>query len=85
MSLNIWQGQKVRLRAIEPEDWEYFNTENLDTEIARLCYAIPFPTSRERDRRWAAEHAAAEAKNDAFDFAIENLENQPAYLLPGPR
>jgi RimJ/RimL family protein N-acetyltransferase len=74
MSTNIWQGKKVRLRAIEPEDWPIFSAWNLDTETARLCYSIPFPSSQERDRRWAADQAAKEAQNDAFDFAIENLQ-----------
>jgi RimJ/RimL family protein N-acetyltransferase len=72
MNFNIWQGEKVRLRAIEPEDWQIFNAWNLDSENARLCYAIPFPASKERDRRWAADQAAQEPKEDAFNLAIEN-------------
>jgi len=24
MNTNLWQGQKVRLRAVEPGDWEVF-------------------------------------------------------------
>lgn len=76
MSLNIFQGEKIRLRSIEPEDWQFFNHWNLDSETARLCYSIPFPSSQERDRRWAADMAVKEAKNDAYDFALENKQSE---------
>ena len=76
MNVNIWQGNKIRLRAVEPEDWQFFNTWNLDSETARLCYSVQLPTSQERDRRWAADMAAKEAQNDTFFFAIQNLENE---------
>jgi RimJ/RimL family protein N-acetyltransferase len=69
---SVWQGKKVRLRAIEPEDWTVFNAWNLDSETARLCYAVPFPSSKERDRKWAAEQAVQEGKNDAINLGIEN-------------
>jgi hypothetical protein len=49
---NIWQGQRVRLRAVEPQDWEVFNQWDLDSDMARDCYWVPFPKSQE-----AAQHA----------------------------
>jgi len=72
MNPNIWQGKIVRLRAIEPEDWEFFHTWNLDSETARRCYFVPFPSGKERDRRWAADLAVKESENDEFNLAIEN-------------
>jgi hypothetical protein len=35
MTENFWQGSKVRLRAIEPTDAEFFIRWNLDSERAR--------------------------------------------------
>jgi RimJ/RimL family protein N-acetyltransferase len=73
---NIWQGQRVRLRAIEPEDWEAFSAFDLDSLVARDCYAIPFPKSHEASRKWTVDEARAETKQDVFRFAIENLAGE---------
>lgn len=76
MNINLWQGQKVRLRAVEPGDWEVFYRWNDDTEVARLCYNIPFPQSSEAVKKWAAETAAAEPTNDVFRWVIENQSGE---------
>ena len=73
---NIWQGERVRLRAIEPEDWEVFNQWDLDSDTARECYWVPFPKSQEAARKWAADQAMAGPKDDTFFFVIENLEGE---------
>lgn len=73
---NIWQGERVRLRAIELEDWEIFNQWDLDSETARDCYHIPFPKSQEAARKWAHELSLAEPQNDVFRFVIENLAGE---------
>jgi RimJ/RimL family protein N-acetyltransferase len=72
----IWQGEKVRLRAVEPEDWETLFAWNEDTESARLSYFIPFTPSKEQMRKRAAEMAAAQPKDDAYRWMIENLEGE---------
>jgi len=75
MSHNLWQGEKVRLRAVEPGDWQAFHAfDESDTEMARLGWRAPFPRSAERARRWAEEAAAAEPKHDNYRLAIENRE-----------
>ncbi|RPI29658.1 MAG: N-acetyltransferase [Chloroflexota bacterium] len=77
MTLSIWQGNKVRLRAFEAADWETFFQIDQDTEIARLCYFIPFPRSPEASQKWAAEAAMAKPVGDEFCFVIETLEGEP--------
>jgi RimJ/RimL family protein N-acetyltransferase len=70
MTYNMWQGERVRLRAIEPGDWEAFHANDADSEAARLGYWIPLPRSAAASQEWAA----AEAKpggDDAMRFAIE--------------
>lgn len=76
MEQNIWQGSRVRLRAVEPGDWTEFYDWNLDSEQARRSYAIPFPRSQAAQERWTAEEALRRPEGDAFRFVIESLDGQ---------
>jgi RimJ/RimL family protein N-acetyltransferase len=70
---SIWQGKLVRLRAIEPEDWEALYHSSLDTEQDRLSFSTIFPPSKEYFRkRTATESAAYSTENDKFRWIIEN-------------
>lgn len=69
---NIWQGERVRLRAVEPEDWKIFNQWDLDSDMARECYWVPFPKSQEAARKWALDLSLEAPKGDNFRFVIEN-------------
>ena len=73
---NIWQGDRVRLRAIEPEDWKIFNEWDLDSDTARECYWVPFPKTQEAARKWALDLSQQAPKEDAFFFVIENLAGE---------
>ena len=67
---NVWQGQLVRLRGVEPTDAEIFSRFNLDSERARLLdYAWP-PISAEAVREWAREQSLKRLDNDAFFWVI---------------
>lgn len=78
MSRNtLWVGAKVRLRAVVPEDWQFFQAWDEDTEVARLCYEIPFPRGPENTRRFAETQAGAEPHEDAFRWIIENRAGMP--------
>ena len=69
---SIWQGERVRLRAIEPSDWEAYFAWNQDDEQARGVSNIPFPQSAEAVRHWAQQEAVRKPEGDAFRFVIEN-------------
>jgi RimJ/RimL family protein N-acetyltransferase len=73
---NFWQGECVRLRAVEPEDWKIFNQWDLDSDTARDCYWVPFPKSQEAARKWALDLSLEAPKGDAFNFVIENLDGE---------
>ncbi len=73
---NVFAGQLVRLRGIEPEDWETFHTWDADSEAARTGYWIPFPGSKERQRQWAAKLATQDGTDDLFFFVIETLAGE---------
>jgi RimJ/RimL family protein N-acetyltransferase len=72
VTLNVWQGDKVRLRAMEPEDWKVFHASDLDSEVARLCYEVPFPRSEEGSRLWADATARAVPHDDIVRLVVEN-------------
>jgi RimJ/RimL family protein N-acetyltransferase len=69
---SIWQGERVRLRAIEPDDWAVYFAWNQDDEQARSVSNIPFPQSAEAVRQWAQQEATRKPEEDAFRFVIEN-------------
>lgn len=69
---SIWQGERVRLRAIEPGDWETFFAWNRDDEQTRNLYFIPLPQSQEAVRRWAEQEAVRRPEGDNFRFVIEH-------------
>jgi RimJ/RimL family protein N-acetyltransferase len=71
-SASIWQGERVRLRAIEPSDWDAYFRWNQDDEQARGVSSIPFPQSAEAVRQWAQQEATRKPEEDAFRFVIEN-------------
>jgi RimJ/RimL family protein N-acetyltransferase len=75
MPINIWQGRRVRLRAIEPRDWEAFHANDADTESARTGYWIPYPRSEAASRAWA-EREARDVEGDNARFAIETLAGE---------
>lgn len=72
---NFWQGDRVRLRAMEPEDWQAF-VQAQDSEIDRACYHIPFPKSQESARKWAHNSSLAEPQGDILRLVIENLNGE---------
>ena len=67
---SIWEGERVRLREIEPEDWTVYAAWNRDDEQARNLEAIPFPQSDARVRAWAEKEAQREQKDDRKRLVI---------------
>ena len=76
MSLYYFEGQLVRLRAIEPSDWEQFHDWDHDSDAQRRSWLIPFPRSTEGTRRWTEQMAGAAPINDVFRWVIEDLQGE---------
>jgi RimJ/RimL family protein N-acetyltransferase len=76
VSTYFWQGNRVRLRAIEPGDWEQFYEWNFDSDTARQTYYLPFPKSAEGTRRWTEREATREPEYDAYRLVIETLAGE---------
>ena len=64
---NIFRGKHIRLRAIEPGDWETHFEWDKDTDGARMLFEIPFPFSTTASRAWAETQSKAEPDNDVFN------------------
>ncbi|MDA3645722.1 GNAT family N-acetyltransferase [Saccharopolyspora indica] len=69
---SIWIGDRVRLRGIEPEDWQAFQRIDGDTSDMRAVDMIHPPRSAEGYRRWAAEQAVKEPEGDEFQLAVHS-------------
>ena len=76
MRSNYWQGRLVRLRAVEPEDWEAHHAWDQDSQTQRLLARAHFPRSREGTRRWAEQQATREPDGDNYHFEIESLAGE---------
>jgi len=70
-SLNIWEGPNIRLRALEPEDLERYQSFDEDSEMARSGWWIPFPRSSYAGKQWIEKAALEDGQDDAFRFTIE--------------
>ncbi|HEX2905466.1 MAG TPA: GNAT family protein [Phototrophicaceae bacterium] len=73
---NIFQGRRVRLRAVETADWEIWYNAEPNTDDGRLAYEIPFPASAEQVRANVENLAKSGAPGDEFRFMIERLDGE---------
>lgn len=72
--MSLWQGHRLRLRAVEVDDWKTFYEWDKDSEGGRLMDYVWFPSSQESVRRWTEEEATSEARGDRFRFQMEALD-----------
>ena len=73
-STNIFEGSRVRLRGVEPGDWETFQEWDHDSENSRRSSFIAFPRSVASMQQWVDEQAKKDAENDSYRFQIETLD-----------
>lgn len=76
MDQSFWEGEKINLRAMEPEDWLACFESNRYTEDARKYDRIYFPASKERMKRWCVEQSGMAQLNDEFRWAIEDKQGK---------
>ena len=71
-----WQGNLVRLRAIEPDDAEFYFRLNKQLFVDRNQDQVYPPSSLHRQRSWIEETSKEGFKEDGgFRFQIEALES----------
>jgi RimJ/RimL family protein N-acetyltransferase len=74
---NYWEGERVRLRAIEPNDAAFFFELKRDSERNRLLDFLSPPDSRAALEHWALERSRRAFEGDAFQWLIETLAGEP--------
>ncbi|MEU5717597.1 GNAT family protein [Streptomyces sp. NPDC020403] len=73
---DLWTGGKVRLRGVEPEDWEGFRGLARHTLDVRNSDLVDPPRSAEGFRAWTAERAVRPPGGEAFRLVIEAVADQ---------
>lgn len=72
---NLFVGARVRLRAVETGDWEFFyRLDSTTTDFGRLTDEVWFPSSPEAAKTWTDSQAKATSERDEFRFQIETVE-----------
>src|SRR5690606_37954458 len=79
MSKNFWQTERIRLRAVEPDDWEVHYHWDMESEMQRNLSELHFPSSKARTQKWAEETAKKTA--DGHDFHMEIELNQTQKVI----
>ena len=74
--MNTWEGKLVRLRALEPEDWEIHFEWNHDSDMPHNLHYIWFPQSRAAVRKNIGEGALKRPEDDKVDLVIETLAGE---------
>jgi RimJ/RimL family protein N-acetyltransferase len=73
---NIFQGKRVRLRAVEPSDWETYWKWSNDTNAQRAESDIGFPATHEEIRAWAERESKRQGKDEECYCIIETLDGE---------
>lgn len=75
--MNFWNGEKVRLRGIEPSDAEFFFQANFDSERARFLDFVWPPASLSSVQAWAERLSKQPFEKDVFFWVIEDRNGLP--------
>jgi RimJ/RimL family protein N-acetyltransferase len=73
---NIFQGKRVRLRAVEPDDWETYWKWSNDTDAQRAEDSVSFPANRDEIRAWAEREAKHTSDEEQCFCIIETLAGE---------
>jgi RimJ/RimL family protein N-acetyltransferase len=68
--VDIWTGERVRLRGVEPQDWPAFREFDEVAAVQRNTGLVTPPRSAEGYRTWAQEQIP---DGETFQLAIESL------------
>ncbi|MGI5500593.1 GNAT family N-acetyltransferase [Lentzea sp. CA-135723] len=83
---SLWVGELVRLRGVEPDDWETFHAMDADTDDARRAGRVLPPRSAAGQREWTQKIALKQSEDDKTMLTIESLaERVPVGLMSTAR
>ncbi|MFG2334243.1 GNAT family N-acetyltransferase [Streptomyces sp. NPDC048604] len=70
---DMWTGERIRLRGVEPEDWEGFRDLARNTVDVRNADLVEPPRSDASFRAWTAERAGRTPDSTSYRLVIEVL------------
>ena len=73
---SLFVGELVRLRAVQPSDWEYFYEWDKDTDPGRMTDEVWFPNTVEYARGYAEHESRRRGEADTFRFMIERVSDE---------
>jgi RimJ/RimL family protein N-acetyltransferase len=73
MQTNMFEGTKVRLRGIAPEDWRHFLTWDLDSDAQRHGWQVWPPYGEEGAKEFAKQESLKKPADGNNRFIIETL------------
>lgn len=76
MSKNFWETERIRLRGVEPEDWEVHYHWNMDSDMQRDLSQLQFPENKALAKKWAEESSIKTPDSDNFHMEIELNETK---------
>lgn len=79
--MNYWQGEHIRLRAVEPEDGEFFFESLADAAIQNDVSDIRIPMSRKACDDWAMNEATKGNDRDSATLVIEDAEHNKIGMI----
>src|SRR4051812_34095383 len=74
--LQLWVGNKVRLRALRPDDVKHFARYADDSEVERYADDIDYPYNPDRDRRDIEKLLEEDREGDDMTLVIETLKGK---------
>jgi RimJ/RimL family protein N-acetyltransferase len=69
--MNYWEGERIRLRSLEPDDAQTFHSWNSDSEMARNIDFLWPPSSLAGVKGWLEEQIKKGVRNDEIQCVIE--------------
>nr|WP_256522447.1 GNAT family protein [Halobacillus sp. A5] len=78
---NFWQGKRVRLRGVEPEDADVMFNWDGDSEAIQSVGSIPFPHSYKRLKEHVEALSKKEPESDHYSLIIESEEKEAIGMI----
>ena len=73
----FWQGDKIRLRPVQSQDWETWYQEAADSQGVRLMnLGVELPASPEIVQGWTEKYANLQDPDNFIIFSIETLAGE---------
>ena len=73
MSKYFWETERIRLRGVEPEDWEVHYHWDMDSEMMRNISDLNFPSTTTRTKQWAEEASKKQPDGDKRNSLLSKL------------